>query len=74
MILHKRQLFFPIFFFTSVNDAASKWCTLFTYFFIWQMGDPSVEVTEEMQDAAQLAKSKAMDAISEGMALSCCDL
>ncbi|KAK9925728.1 hypothetical protein M0R45_022995 [Rubus argutus] len=31
-----------------------------------KMGDPSVEVTEEMQDAAQLAKSKAMDAISEG--------
>ncbi|XP_050376395.1 TPR repeat-containing thioredoxin TDX isoform X1 [Argentina anserina] len=31
-----------------------------------QMGDPSVEVTEEMQDAAQLAKSRAMDAVSEG--------
>ncbi|KAL6178254.1 hypothetical protein ACLB2K_049773 [Fragaria x ananassa] len=31
-----------------------------------QMGDPSVEVTEEMQDAAQLAKLRAMDAVSEG--------
>ena len=38
-----------------------------------QMGDPSVEVTEEMQDAAQAAKSKATTAISEGMGLSCCD-
>lgn len=47
---------------------------VYLFFYIWQMGDPSVEVTEEMQDAAQLAKSKAMDAISEGMALSCCDL
>ncbi|XP_062118054.1 TPR repeat-containing thioredoxin TDX [Humulus lupulus] len=31
-----------------------------------KMGDPSVEVTEEMQDEAQAAKSKAMNAISEG--------
>ncbi|KAM6592402.1 hypothetical protein CsatA_000105 [Cannabis sativa] len=31
-----------------------------------KMGDLSVEVTEEMQDAAQDAKSKAMNAISEG--------
>lgn len=31
------------------------------------MGDPSVEVTEENRDAAQTAKSKALDAISEGM-------
>ncbi|KAI4352101.1 hypothetical protein L6164_006386 [Bauhinia variegata] len=31
-----------------------------------KMGNPSVEVTEEQQDAAQEAKSKAMDAISEG--------
>lgn len=30
------------------------------------MGDPSIEVTEENQDAAQLLKSKAIDAISEG--------
>lgn len=32
------------------------------------MGDPSVEVTEEMRDAAQSEKSKAIDAISEGIA------
>ncbi|GLU18365.1 hypothetical protein SLE2022_346710 [Rubroshorea leprosula] len=31
-----------------------------------KMGDPSVEVTEEMQDAAQSEKLKAIDAISEG--------
>ncbi|KAK8472912.1 hypothetical protein PHAVU_002G331300 [Phaseolus vulgaris] len=31
-----------------------------------KMGDPSVEVTEEQMDAAQLAKSKAVDAISQG--------
>ncbi|XP_009360062.1 TPR repeat-containing thioredoxin TDX-like isoform X1 [Pyrus x bretschneideri] len=31
-----------------------------------KMGDPSIEVTEEMQDAAQLQKSKAIDAVSEG--------
>ena len=31
------------------------------------MGNPSVEVTEENQEAAQVEKSKAMDAISEGM-------
>ncbi|XP_043695685.1 TPR repeat-containing thioredoxin TDX [Telopea speciosissima] len=31
-----------------------------------QMGDPSVEVTEENRDAAQLSKLKAMDTISEG--------
>jgi suppressor of tumorigenicity protein 13 len=31
------------------------------------MGNPSVEVTEENQEAAQIAKSKAMDAVSEGM-------
>lgn len=30
------------------------------------MGDPSVEVTEENRDASQMAKIKAMDAISEG--------
>lgn len=30
------------------------------------MGDPSREVTEENQDAAQILKGKAMDAISEG--------
>lgn len=33
------------------------------------MGDPSVEVTEEKRDAAQTEKSKALDAISEGMSL-----
>lgn len=32
----------------------------------FQMGDPSVEVTEENRDASQMAKIKAMDAISEG--------
>ncbi|XP_048329895.1 TPR repeat-containing thioredoxin TDX isoform X2 [Ziziphus jujuba] len=31
-----------------------------------KMGDPSVEVTEEKRDAAQTAKSKAVDFISEG--------
>ncbi|KAK9115143.1 hypothetical protein Syun_021940 [Stephania yunnanensis] len=31
------------------------------------MGDPTVEVMEENQEAAQMAKAKAMDAISEGM-------
>lgn len=34
------------------------------------MGDPSTEVTEESRDASQLAKAKAMEAISEGMELS----
>ncbi|KAB1212218.1 TPR repeat-containing thioredoxin TDX [Morella rubra] len=32
-----------------------------------KMGDPSVEVTEENREAAQIEKSKAVDAISEGM-------
>ncbi|KAJ6849317.1 TPR repeat-containing thioredoxin TDX isoform X1 [Iris pallida] len=31
-----------------------------------QMGDPTVEVSEENRDAAQMLKAKAMDAISEG--------
>ncbi|KAF7822210.1 TPR repeat-containing thioredoxin TDX [Senna tora] len=31
-----------------------------------KMGDSSAEVTEDQRDAAQLAKSKAMDAMSEG--------
>lgn len=31
------------------------------------MGNPSIEVTEENREAAQIEKSKAMDAISEGM-------
>ncbi|XP_020680547.1 TPR repeat-containing thioredoxin TDX isoform X1 [Dendrobium catenatum] len=31
-----------------------------------KMGDPSVEVTEENRDAAQMSKAKAVDAISEG--------
>lgn len=38
-----------------------------------QMGDPSVEVTEEKRDAAQEAKSKAIDAMSEGMAMASYD-
>ena len=33
---------------------------------MFQMGDPSVEVTEESRDASQSAKAKAMEAISEG--------
>lgn len=32
-----------------------------------QMGDPSVEVTEDSRDAAQAAKAKAMEAMSEGI-------
>ncbi|XP_047956722.1 TPR repeat-containing thioredoxin TDX [Salvia hispanica] len=31
-----------------------------------KMGDPSVEVTEENQEAAQLSKAKAMEAIADG--------
>lgn len=31
------------------------------------MGDPSVEVTDDKRDAAQTEKSKAIDAINEGM-------
>lgn len=31
-----------------------------------KMGDPSIEVTEESRDAAQLSKSKAIDALCEG--------
>uniref|UniRef100_A0A0D6R4Z4 STI1 domain-containing protein n=1 Tax=Araucaria cunninghamii TaxID=56994 RepID=A0A0D6R4Z4_ARACU len=31
-----------------------------------KMGDPSAEVTEEKRDAAQMAKAKAMEAMSEG--------
>ena len=38
------------------------------------MGDLSIDVTEENQDAAQMLKSKAMEAISEGMPSICCDL
>lgn len=30
------------------------------------MGDPSIDVTEENRDASQEAKSKAMEAMSEG--------
>ncbi|KAJ1437780.1 Thioredoxin-like superfamily [Sesbania bispinosa] len=33
-----------------------------------KMGNPSAEVTEEQRDAAQLAKSKAVDALSQGIA------
>lgn len=32
-----------------------------------QMGDPSVEVTDECRDASQEAKAKAMEALSQGM-------
>uniref|UniRef100_A0A0D9VB05 STI1 domain-containing protein n=1 Tax=Leersia perrieri TaxID=77586 RepID=A0A0D9VB05_9ORYZ len=35
-----------------------------------KMGDPSIEVTEENRDASQEAKSKAMEAMSEGSLLS----
>lgn len=31
-----------------------------------QMGDPSIEVSEENRDAAQMLKAKAIDAISQG--------
>ncbi|PIN27042.1 Hsp70-interacting protein [Handroanthus impetiginosus] len=31
-----------------------------------KMGDPSIEVTEENQEAAQLSKAKAMDALADG--------
>lgn len=31
------------------------------------MGDPSVEVMEENQEAAQLSKAKAMEAIADGI-------
>lgn len=37
------------------------------------MGDPSVAVTEEKRDAAQEAKSKAIEAMSEGMRLASYD-
>lgn len=30
------------------------------------MGNPSAQVTEDQRDAAQLAKSKALDAVSQG--------
>lgn len=30
------------------------------------MGNPSAQVTEDQRDAAQLAKSKALDALSQG--------
>lgn len=33
------------------------------------MGDPSSEITEEKQDAAQVEKSKAMHAVTEGILL-----
>lgn len=36
------------------------------------MGDPSVEVTEEMRDAANIEKLKAMNSISQGMASAYC--
>ena len=31
-----------------------------------QMGDASIDVTEEMRDNAQIAKGKAVEAIEEG--------
>lgn len=43
------------------------------YFFPLQMGDHSIEVTEENRDAAQISKSQAMDSISGGkLSVSCC--
>ncbi|KAI8542964.1 hypothetical protein RHMOL_Rhmol08G0181500 [Rhododendron molle] len=42
-------------------------------FFPLQMGDPSIEVTEENRDAAQISKSQAIDSISGGkLSVSCC--
>lgn len=32
----------------------------------FQIGDPSVEVTEENREASQMAKAKATEALSEG--------
>lgn len=40
---------------------------MFMALIVLQMGDASVEVTDENRDAAQAAKSKAMEAISEGI-------
>jgi hypothetical protein len=31
------------------------------------MGDPSVDVTDEKRDEAQIAKSKAMEAMADGI-------
>jgi len=33
---------------------------------LFQMGDSSIEVTDESRESSQLAKAKAMEAISEG--------
>lgn len=33
---------------------------------IFQMGDPSLEVTEENRDASQASKAQAMEFLSEG--------
>ena len=51
---------------------ASVWMLLYTVFLIatrliqTQMGDASIDVTEEMRDNAQIAKGKANEAIEEG--------
>lgn len=42
-----------------------------TIYCMLQMGDPSVEVTEESRDASQEAKGQAMEAISEGKCCTC---
>lgn len=40
------------------------------YIFSSQMGDASIEVTDENRDASQLAKGKAIEAISESVSYS----
>ena len=59
MTLHRRCLcvFNPIL-------IIQKWANK-TYFNM-QMGDASIEVTDENREASQLAKGNAMEAISEG--------
>lgn len=36
------------------------------FHFCFQMGDISIETSEEQQEAAQVSKTKAMEAVSEG--------
>ena len=74
MILHRR------FFFKGIHAVWFVLVVFQFFFFLFvvavlfdneldylQMGDPSVEVTEESRDASQEAKAKAMEAISEGI-------
>lgn len=42
---------------------------IFMAWMILQMGDASVEVSDENREASQTAKSKAVEAISEGILL-----